>query len=99
MSVFISASVMASLLFRFSIGCEDERDDCYKIIMKTGGTRESDALKKYCEKWRNDPAVKQCKSTCGFCELSNLLINWSFNRLEFGKCTLTNSIQSRTKKM
>lgn len=82
MSVFIPGSVMAFILFLFSLGCEDERDDCDRIIMITGGTRESDALKKYCEKWRNDPAVKLCKNTCGFCELSDLLLNWSFGQLK-----------------
>ena len=49
----------------FSVVCEDERKDCYRLVDKTGGGAK---LKEYCNKWKDDTAVKQCPKTCGVCK-------------------------------
>ena len=50
----------------FSSEC-DEPKDCVRLVSITGGGRK---LKDYCLYWKNDPAVKECRRTCGFCKLS-----------------------------
>ncbi|KAK3699683.1 hypothetical protein QZH41_004148 [Actinostola sp. cb2023] len=42
--------------------CQDDRDDCANIPVK------GEKLRKYCMKWRHDPAVQQCRKTCGLCK-------------------------------
>ena len=49
----------------FLVGCKDERQDCDRLIAKTGG---GEKLEKYCKKWKDEPAVKQCLATCNMCE-------------------------------
>ena len=49
----------------FFVGCKDERQDCDRLIAKTGG---GEKLEKYCKKWKDEPAVKQCLATCNMCE-------------------------------
>lgn len=49
----------------FSSEC-DEPKDCVRIVDLTGG---GENLKKYCDYWKDDPAVKECRKTCGFCKL------------------------------
>ncbi len=51
--------------FFFSVDCQDERSDCENLITKTGGGVK---LEEYCNKWKDDPAVKQCPKTCNMCE-------------------------------
>ncbi|KAL9975471.1 hypothetical protein ACROYT_G012632 [Oculina patagonica] len=45
-------------------GCKDERSDCKRIAEMTGG---GEKLERYCNKWKDDPAVKQCPKTCNMC--------------------------------
>ncbi|XP_073232447.1 uncharacterized protein [Porites lutea] len=42
----------------------DEPKDCVRIVDLTGG---GENLKKYCDYWKDDSAVKECRKTCGFC--------------------------------
>ena len=49
----------------FSSEC-DEPKDCVRIVDLTGG---GENLKKYCDYWKDDSAVKECRKTCGFCKL------------------------------
>ena len=53
---------MKFLVLIFLQGCEDERD-CSSIAQMS-----EDDLNKYCERWKNDAAVKQCAKTCQFCK-------------------------------
>ncbi|XP_078365446.1 uncharacterized protein LOC144649745 isoform X3 [Oculina patagonica] len=49
----------------FPSDCQDERSDCENLITKTGGGAK---LEEYCNKWKDDPAVKQCPKTCNMCD-------------------------------
>lgn len=51
-------------LFQYQ-GCKDERTDCDYIVKATGG---GEKLQQYCNKWKDDAAVKQCRGTCRMCE-------------------------------
>ncbi|XP_031550835.1 uncharacterized protein LOC116288213 [Actinia tenebrosa] len=42
--------------------CKDLRQDCDSIPLK------GDKLTEYCEKWKKNPAIRQCKKTCGWCK-------------------------------
>ena len=54
---------MKVVVLIFLEGCEDERDDCSWIAQMS-----EDDLEEYCERWKNDAAVKQCAKTCQFCK-------------------------------
>ena len=47
--------------------CEDERPDCKNLIEKTGG---GEALETYCDTWKKDKAIQQCRKTCNMCKYS-----------------------------
>ena len=51
-------------LFQYQ-GCKDERPDCDYIVKATGG---GEKLQQYCNQWKDDAAVKQCRGTCRMCE-------------------------------
>lgn len=51
-------------LFKY-LGCKDERPDCDYIVSITGG---GEKLRRYCNTWKDDAAVKQCRRTCHMCE-------------------------------
>ncbi|XP_031571365.1 extracellular matrix protein FRAS1-like isoform X2 [Actinia tenebrosa] len=42
-------------------GCEDTRSDCNWIVENTNSAE-------YCYQYRNDPEVRKCAKTCGFCK-------------------------------
>ncbi|XP_058954689.2 ectin isoform X3 [Pocillopora verrucosa] len=44
--------------------CEDERTDCYALVVKTGGGQ---ALENYCNQWKAENAIQQCRRTCNLC--------------------------------
>ncbi|XP_027058601.1 ectin-like isoform X3 [Pocillopora damicornis] len=44
--------------------CEDERTDCYALVVKTGGGQ---ALENYCNRWKAENAIQQCRRTCNLC--------------------------------
>lgn len=45
--------------------CEDERPDCKNLIERTGG---GEALETYCDTWKKDKAIQQCRKTCNMCK-------------------------------
>lgn len=51
----------------FPIVCEDERTDCYALVVKTGGGQ---ALENYCNRWKAENAIQQCRRTCNLCKYS-----------------------------
>ena len=48
--------------------CEDERD-CTWVIEQHKDKPEE--LAEYCVRYKDDPEVKQCKKTCGYCKFEN----------------------------
>lgn len=48
-----------------AVVCEDERPDCKSLIEKTGG---GEALETYCDTWKKDKAIQQCRKTCNMCK-------------------------------